>query len=415
MVAMSGGVDSSVAACLLREQGYEVVGLFMRLGSAEKEHHPLTNAAPDSTLRDSAGVDDRASAPSAMRSSASLAHRTRGHLRLPVQAAAVPRRPHQGCCSAADAADARYVAGMLDIPFYALNFQRDFENIIDNFADEYARGRTPNPCVMCNQHLKFGRLFEYADSIGADFVATGHYARIVRGEGDRGGQAMLARGRDHGKDQSYVLFGIRSDRLDRILFPIGDLEKKTVREIAKRYRLPNQDKPDSVEICFAPDRNYAPAVRKRRPDAFRPGMVVAPDGTPLGAHEGIGHFTIGQRRGLGIALGKPAYVMEIRADSATVVLGGVEDLCRPGLRAERVNFLAEAQEVFRAEVKIRYLHAPQPATVHRCAGSAADVCFDEPQRAITPGQAAVFYDGDCVIGGGWISKTLEDGDFDRRE
>ncbi|MGB0715681.1 MAG: tRNA 2-thiouridine(34) synthase MnmA [Phycisphaerae bacterium] len=357
VVAMSGGVDSSVTACLLQEQGYEVMGLFMRTGVKQPE--PKVTCDPT----------------------------------------AEPTRERRGCCSASDAADARFVAGQLGVPFYALNFEKDFDTLIDYFADEYAAGRTPNPCVVCNDHLKFGKILQYADAVGARYIATGHYART----GERDGHRTLMRGVDRKKDQSYVLFGIGRDVLDRVMFPIGELEKPEVREIAGRLDLPNRNKPDSVEICFAPDNDYARVVRERRPDAFSPGKVVDTEGNELGTHDGVGHFTIGQRRGLGIATGKPIYVTELNASSKTVTVGTGPSLLSETLVASRVNYLCAVGEgSFRADVKIRYLHDPAPATVHRISESQVRVEFDDAQRAITPGQAVVFYDGETVLGGGWI-------------
>ncbi|MCG3130643.1 MAG: tRNA-specific 2-thiouridylase MnmA [Phycisphaerae bacterium] len=354
VVAMSGGVDSSVAASLLSEQGYDVVGLFMRLGS------------------------DTAGAP-----------------------AGGSRRPHQGCCSAADAADARYVAGQLGIPFYALNFRDDFQKLIDAFADEYARGRTPNPCVTCNDHLKFGRLIEYADAIGASHVATGHYARII----EHDGRPALARAQDASKDQSYFLFGIRAAALDRILFPLGGLHKDEVRKIARQRGFPNHDKPDSVEICFAPDRDYARVVRERRPEAFVDGDVVDAAGRVVGRHDGVPNFTIGQRRGLRIALGTPAYVTQLDVLNNTVTLGPREALLSRRFLADRANFHGTPSRRFRASVKIRHQHCAASAEVLRLEAGAFEATFIEPQSAVTPGQAAVLYEGDVVLGGGWIRET----------
>jgi tRNA-specific 2-thiouridylase len=293
---------------------------------------------------------------------------------------------------------------MLGIPFYALNFEKDFDRIIDYFADEYARGRTPNPCVMCNDRLKFGRLFEYADAVGAKYVATGHYARIGR----RGGEPVLMRGLDRKKDQSYVLFGLRREVLDRVMFPIGELAKDEVRRIAGKYGLPNRDKPDSVEICFVPDRNYAKVVRQRRPEAFAAGEVVDTAGSVIGRHEGIANFTIGQRRGLRIAAGRPIYVTQLDVLNNRVVMGEGEALLAGGLVAELTNLhVADLGEEFRAAVKIRYLHEAVPATVRMLDGERVRVTFDEPQRAVTPGQAVVFYDGEIVLGGAWISTSEE--------
>ena len=360
---MSGGVDSSVAAHLLLEQGYEVIGLFMRVGAKE-------------TLEGATG---------------SL-------LPVPPQSTG---RAHQGCCSAADAADARFVAGMLGIPFYALNFQEEFDGIIAYFADEYARGRTPNPCVVCNDRIKFGRLFEYADAVGAKYVATGHYARIDT-VADR---HTLLRGVDPQKDQSYVLFGLRREVLGRIRFPIGHLTKPEVRAIAARMGFPNHDKPDSVEICFAPNRDYARVVRERRPDAFVIGEVVDEDGEVIGHHEGLAQYTVGQRRGLRIAAGRPIYVTRLDVLNNRVVTGGDQALLCGSLVADRANLAFGAEsESFRADVKIRYLHTPAAATVHTLGGDRVRVVFDEPQRAVAPGQAVVFYDGEVVLGGAWIDR-----------
>ncbi len=357
VVAMSGGVDSSVAACLLREQGYDVVGLFMRVGAEEPE--PTDGSC----------------------------------------------RSHQGCCSSTDAADARFVAGKLDIPFFALNFQRDFEGLIDYFSDEYAAGRTPNPCVVCNHRLKFGKIVEYADAVGARYIATGHYALLDR----RDGVVVLRRGVDLHKDQSYVLFGLAREVLDRVLFPIGHLTKDEVREQARRIGLAVSDKPDSVEICFVPDRDYARVVRKRRPDAFREGDVVNDSGEVVGRHQGIGHFTVGQRRGLGIAAGVPIYVTSLNAEQNTVSVGSRDQLHKRALEADRVAMLVDGLgDRFRADVKIRYLHEAAPATVHILPGGRCRVDFDEPQTALTPGQAVVFYDDDIVLGGGWISAAVDD-------
>lgn len=356
---MSGGVDSSVAACLLVEQGYEVVGLFMRTGVTPPPERACSG--PD----------------------------------------AASQRTRQGCCSASDAADARFVAGKLDVPFYALNFAADFDSLIDYFADEYARGRTPNPCVVCNNQIKFGKIVEYADAIGAKYIATGHYARI----GDLAGRPTLMRAVDRKKDQSYVLFGLERELLARLLFPIGDMEKTQVRELAARYELPNRDKPDSVEICFAPNRDYARVVRQRRPDAFRPGKVLDTAGRVIGRHRGIGHYTIGQRRGLGIAATRPIYVSLLDPDANTVTMGNDADLLGRSLVANRTSYLLDRSSPFPADVQIRYLHRAAPATVHPLDGGCVRIVFDTPQRAITPGQPVVFYDGDTVIGGGWIASV----------
>ncbi len=415
VLAMSGGVDSSVAACLLVEQGYDVMGFFMRTGVAEPDSPEAAGSSP----RGSTGANVSPSEPSAER--------------------------HRGCCSASDAADARFVAGMLSIPFYSLNFEQEFDHLIDYFADEYARGRTPNPCVVCNDRLKFGRIVEYADAVGARYIATGHYARIgssspqppqavpLPTESAWRTDTVLMRGIDKTKDQSYVLFGLDRTIIDRLIFPIGHLQKSAVRELAKRYQLPNRDKPDSVEICFAPDRDYARVVRERRPEAFTEGDVVDQAGEVVGRHKGIGGYTVGQRRGLGIAMGRPVYVTQLDVLGNTITIGDDEALFATTLTAGRARFLVDPPgRSFRAKVKIRYLHRARPATIDildepdgSLAGNENNgaatrfsetavaqektcrvrVTFDEPQRAITPGQAVVFYDRDVVLGGAWIEQA----------
>jgi tRNA-specific 2-thiouridylase len=364
LVAMSGGVDSSVSACLLHEAGFEVWGLFMRVG-AEAE------GDAEETCR----------------------------LESPSGGALHPASHHQGCCSAADAADARFVAGMLGIPFYALNFKADFAKIIDYFAEEYARGRTPNPCVQCNTWLKFGKLIEYADALGAPFVATGHYARLSR----RDGRILLRQAIDAHKDQSYFLCGVRPEALRRTVFPIGGLTKPQVRAEARRFGLPVQDKPDSVEICFVPDGDYARVVRQRRPEAFVPGDIVDAAGHLLGKHQGVANYTIGQRRGLGVAAGKPVYVTRLDVLNQTVTLGPREELLRRELTARGVNlFLPLSSAPVRCTARIRHQHKPAACLARNMADGRLHVTFDEPQPAITPGQAVVLYDGDTVLGGGWI-------------
>ncbi|MCE9532511.1 MAG: tRNA 2-thiouridine(34) synthase MnmA [Planctomycetes bacterium] len=356
VLAMSGGVDSSVSAVLLKEQGYDVVGLFMRTGAHSGE------------------ADSRAD------------HK-------------------KGCCSAIDAGDARRIADKLDIPFYALDFEREFDKIIDYFADEYLKGRTPNPCVVCNNWLKFGQLWEFGKKLGADFIATGHYARIVAG-GD--GQPELHRAVDPEKDQSYVLYGIRPEILPHLLFPVGGFRKEEIRAIARRAELSVAEKPDSVEICFVPDGDHANLIRKRRPELVTAGTVVDSDGKILGEHDGYERFTIGQRKGLGIAADRKRYVLEIIPESRTVVLGDKEDLLSTGLEASKVNWLMAPPEgeTFHCTAKIRYRHPGTPARVQAFANGEAQVEFDVPQSAVTPGQAVVFYDGDRVLGGGWIEEAL---------
>lgn len=373
LVAMSGGVDSSVAACLLKEQGFDVMGVFMRLG-----------------VQDAASKADACTAE-------------QRPLSLPIHGgeSGDPEK-HKGCCSAADAADARAVAGRLGIPFYALNFHEDFAQLIDYFADEYAVARTPNPCILCNQRLKFGKLLAYADAVGADLIATGHYAIID----STNGRPRLRRAAYLEKDQSYVLFGIKPEIMRRTRFPLGAMTKEEVREHARRFGLALHDKPESQDICFVPDGDYARIVRERRPDAFQPGPIRHVDGRVLGRHEGIGNFTIGQRRGLGIAAGSPIYVAELDAETATVIVAPREGLYTRTAHADNAVWHgAPPQRPARANVKIRYNHEAAPATVEASGdGRRIRAEFDDPQIAVTPGQAMVIYDGDVVLGGGWISK-----------
>jgi tRNA-specific 2-thiouridylase len=362
VLAMSGGVDSSASAVLLKKQGYEVVGLFMRTGT---HGHDQGNTRPDNK---------------------------------------------KGCCSAIDAGDARRVADRLDIPFYALDFEREFGKIIDYFADEYVRGRTPNPCVVCNTWLKFGQLWNFARQLGAEFIATGHYARIHSGPAG----AELHKGIDADKDQSYVLHGIRRDVLPHLLFPVGGFTKPEIRAIAREAGLVSvADKPDSVEICFVPGGDHTEIVRARRPGAAMPGSIIEKDGTVLGEHDGIDRFTIGQRKGLGVAAGRKRFVLEIIPESGTVVVGDQDDLLAAGLRASRVNWLVDVPAgPVRCTAKIRYRHAGVPASLAAGAEGMAEVLFDEPQPAVTPGQAVTFYDGTRVLGGGWIEEAIQVGRSD---
>jgi tRNA-specific 2-thiouridylase len=366
VVAMSGGVDSSVAAALLKRDGYDVIGAFLRLGSPE-------------------GVEDADACK--------------------IDPAAPPSKHKQGCCSVNDAADARRVAALLDVPFYVLNFQDDFGRIIDYFVGEYNAGRTPNPCVRCNDWLKFGRLARYADAVGADFVASGHYART--GVDPVSGEPALMRGIDHAKDQSYVLFGMSRQTLAHTLLPIGGMEKPAVRALAESFGLPTHNKPDSQEICFVPDQDYAGLLKRRAPETVKRGQFVDTAGAVVGEHEGFQQFTIGQRKGIGIARGVPLYVLGIEPATGNVLVGDREHLMKRSLRASQINLLSTRAEnatrdAIRCTAKIRYNSRPQPATLLRTGDDEIRVEFDEPQTAITPGQAVVCFDNDAVLGGGWI-------------
>jgi tRNA-specific 2-thiouridylase len=354
VLAMSGGVDSSVAAYLLRRQGYEVIGLFMRTGVHGHD-------------------DDRAD------------HK-------------------KGCCSAIDAGDARRVADRLDIPFYALDFEREFNRIIDYFADEYLAGRTPNPCVVCNNWLKFGHLWSYGQQLEADFIATGHYARVIRS----GSRVELHRGADPDKDQSYVLYGLNREVLPHLLFPIGGYRKEEVRALAREADLGVADKPDSVEICFVPGGDHASLIRQRRPQHATAGHIVDSSGNVLADHDGIEQFTIGQRKGLGFAAGERRYVLKIVPGDNDVVVGSREELLALGTEASGVNWLLDAppQGEVACQAKIRYRHSGAPARVTALPDGRAKVEFDTPQSAVTPGQAVVFYDDSRVLGGGWIENPL---------
>jgi tRNA-specific 2-thiouridylase len=350
VVAMSGGVDSSVAAYLLQREGRELVGLFMRNGVHVEEAE---------------------------------AHK-------------------KSCCSIGDARDARMVAARLGIPFQAVDLAREFGAIIRYFIEEYGRGRTPNPCAVCNRDLKFDRLLRFAEELGAECVATGHYARLELVDG----RVHVRRGRDRGKDQSYQLFCVSEQNLRRTRLPLGGMEKRDVRALAGEVGLRTAAKPDSQEICFVPSNDYRRLLAERGV-ALHPGAVVDTAGRRLGEHPGTEHFTIGQRRGLGVAAGRPLYVVDIVPDTGTVVLGS-EDECRSAslvLEAPNlIGFDPPPDSAFRAEVQVRYHHRAAPATVTLGAGGAR-VAFDEPQLAVAPGQGAAFYRGDRLLGGGWIART----------
>jgi tRNA-uridine 2-sulfurtransferase len=352
VVAMSGGVDSSVAAALLAEQGHDVIGLSMQL---------YDQSDPD--------------------------------------------RSFGSCCTLDDLHDARRVAAAIGITHYIMNFERQFDaQVVSNFVSEYAAGRTPLPCAHCNSDLKFATLLERARGFGADAVATGHYARVERDAASR--RHRLLRGTDPSKDQSYFLFSLTQAQLASALFPVGDRSKDLVRDYARRLRLPVADKPDSQEICFIPDNDYAAFVSKHAPDAARDGAIVDEQGEVIGGHTGIHRFTVGQRKGLGLprsASGAPMYVLALEPAARRVVVGPKASLERITLTASGVNWIADRPDGWlNVTAQIRHRHQPASARVRTLDVDRAELIFDAPQIAVAPGQAVVFYDEDVVVGGGWI-------------
>jgi tRNA-uridine 2-sulfurtransferase len=360
-VAMSGGVDSSVVAAMLRAEGHNLIGLTMQLWNQR---------------------------------------RLAGHSGMPEQ---VTGR----CCSLDDVYDARRVAETIGIPYYVVNHEDRFErDVVRPFVEEYLSGRTPIPCSLCNNHLKFDQLLTVAQQIGAEKVATGHYARVEFD--DARGRWLLRRPKDTAKDQTYFLFGLTQEQLSRTLFPLGGMTKPAVRELARQHGLVIAEKPDSQEICFVPGGDYKTfidAYLAEQGDALpdTAGELVTADGEVVGEHAGIHNFTVGQRKGLGVATGSPLYVIQIKGDAHQVVVGGAEDLYSKSMRTKKNNLISveNLTEPMRVSIKIRHRHEPAPATIEKD-GNEIVATFDEPQRAVTPGQAAVFYDGDLVVGGGWI-------------
>jgi tRNA-specific 2-thiouridylase len=360
-VAMSGGVDSSTVAGLLQRQGVRIVGLTMQLWNQRR----LPQLAGE-------GATGR-------------------------------------CCSLDDVYDARRIAEILGIPYYVVNFEKGFEEqVIRPFIEEYLAGRTPIPCTLCNNFIKFDQFLEMAAAVGAGRIATGHYARISRDE--KTGRCLLRRGVDSSKDQTYFLFGLTQDQLARTVFPLGEYNKTQVRQVAEEMGLPVAQKNDSQEICFVPNGDYSAFIdayfeERQIPRSQTRGEIVSTDGRVLGEHSGAHRFTVGQRRGLGIAAGEPLYVIATEPATQRVIVGKNDELLCARLTAKDVNWFPWETLVspVRAQVKIRNKHVAAAATVSPTADpSRVEVCFDEPQRAVTPGQAAVFYEGDVVLGGGWI-------------
>jgi tRNA-specific 2-thiouridylase len=362
-VAMSGGVDSSAVAALLRSEGHNVIGLTLQLWNQR---------------------------------------RLAGH-------EGMPEAVHGRCCSLDDVYDARRVAETIGIPYYVVNQENRFEqDVVRPFVAEYLSGRTPIPCSLCNNHLKFDQLLITAQQIGADALATGHYARVAFDEVS--GRWLLKRPADTAKDQTYFLFGLTQDQLSRTLFPLGEMTKPEVREMARRQGLALAEKRDSQEICFVPGGDYKTFIDaylgeqgESLPDTA--GELVTTDGQVVGEHGGIHNFTVGQRKGLGVATGSPLYVIQIKGDVRQVVVGKQEDLYSRTLRVHRTNLISveNLTEPMNVTVKIRHRHEGAPAVIRKSGDDEITATFDQPQRAITPGQAAVFYAGDVVVGGGWIA------------
>jgi len=385
---MSGGVDSSVAAALLAHEGHEVIGCFMRHGGEEGISGAPGIGSPTCSAVSDAG-DGGADA------------RSRSPVALPVIEPV--RLSSRGCCSVEDAQDARLVAAHLGVKFYVLNFRDDFRRIIDYFVAEYRTGRTPNPCIRCNDWIKFGKLAEYADMLGCDSLATGHYARMVH----RGAHARLRRGIDQAKDQSYVLFGVDARMRSRMELPVGALPKVRVRELAAEFGLPVAAKPDSQDICFVPDGDYASFVERQDRGIASPGHFIDRDGRVLGTHEGHHRYTIGQRRGIRIADREPWYVVGKDPDANTVTLGRESDLMCVAATAKDATWHAEPDTHWRdCLAQVRAHGDALPARVRACSDpTGIEVEFMAPQRAVASGQAVVCYEGDAVLCGGWIARV----------
>lgn len=351
VIGMSGGVDSSVAAYLLKEQGYDVVGVTMQIWQDENKDSVEENG---------------------------------------------------GCCGLSAVDDARRVANALEIPYYVMNFKSEFEeNVIDYFVKEYLEGRTPNPCIACNRYVKWESLLQRSLNIGADYIATGHYARVIQLEN---GRYALKQSATLKKDQTYALYNLTQDQLKRTLMPVGDYTKEEIRVLAEKISLRIANKPDSQEICFVPDQQYAKFIEEYTGKKIVKGNFVDLNGKVLGKHNGIINYTIGQRKGLGIAFGKPAFVVDIRPETNEVVIGDDQDVFASGCIADRLNFMPfeKMEGKMTLTAKIRYSHQPAVCTIEMVGEDRLQCVFESPQRAITPGQALVLYDGDIVVGGGTI-------------
>ncbi|MBQ3783006.1 MAG: tRNA 2-thiouridine(34) synthase MnmA [Lachnospiraceae bacterium] len=351
VVGMSGGVDSSVTAYLLKEAGYDVIGVTMQIWQEESFSQ----------------VEDNG-----------------------------------GCCGLSAVDDARRVADTLGIPYYVMNFRKEFKScVMDYFLDEYLAGRTPNPCIACNRYVKWEALLHRSLEIGADYIATGHYAQVVQLPN---GRYCIKKSVTDRKDQTYALYNLTQEQLAHTLMPVGQYEKEEIREIARNMNLLVANKPDSQDICFIPDNDYARFIHENTDVVIEPGNFVDLDGNVLGQHKGITNYTVGQRKGLNLSMGKPVFVVEIRPETNEVVIGDNEDVFQPKLYANKLNFMTieDLDGEMRVMAKIRYSHKGAMATIRKIEDDVVECIFDEPQRAITPGQAVVFYDGEYVVGGGSI-------------